>query len=385
MFTRSCSPRIVVRQMEPFDVVMFADVLEHLADPFSLLCIAKTALAPAGSIVASVPNTAHWSVRSDLFRGRFEYRKWGIMDATHLRWFTSSSLRFLFESAGLSVQAERVTAGIDLDCYSERLPWRRMSRKTRASLVRRWSQSVAAVVRMPAGRESGACQPRDAKLTATPRAIALYLPQFHPISENDAWWGRGFTEWTNVTRARPLFRGHYQPHLPGRSRLLRPTLARRSVRAGRAGAYSRHLGLLLLPLLVFRPDGLLERPFEEVSGRQVSLEFPFCLCWANESWTRRWLGEEREVLLKQEYSPKDDENHGRFLARAFADPRYIPSSRPPVVPRLASKAPVRTPSGTVARIAEAVEREGVTRPFFLGVDSTLSRRGLSRPSVSTRP
>ncbi len=127
----------LVGQMEPFDVVMFADVLEHLADPFSLLCIAKAALAPEGSIVASVPNTAHWSVRSDLFRGRFEYRKWGIMDATHLRWFTSSSLRFLFESAGFSVQAERVTAGVDLDCYSERLPWRRMSRKTRASLVRR--------------------------------------------------------------------------------------------------------------------------------------------------------------------------------------------------------------------------------------------------------
>ena len=123
-------------QIGPFDVVMFADVLEHLADPYALLCIAKAALAPGGAIVASVPNVAHWSVRSDLLRGKFEYRKWGIMDATHLRWFTSSSLRFLFASAGLTVDAERVTAGVDLDCYSERLPWRRMSRKRRASMIR---------------------------------------------------------------------------------------------------------------------------------------------------------------------------------------------------------------------------------------------------------
>jgi 2-polyprenyl-3-methyl-5-hydroxy-6-metoxy-1,4-benzoquinol methylase len=123
-------------RLGPFDVIMFADVLEHLADPYDLLRIAKTALAPTGAIVASVPNVAHWSVRSDLLRGKFEYRKWGIMDATHLRWFTAASIRFLFASVGLTVDAERVTTGIDLDCYSERLPWRRMSRKTRASMIR---------------------------------------------------------------------------------------------------------------------------------------------------------------------------------------------------------------------------------------------------------
>jgi len=130
------TPRLI-EEMGRFDVVMFADVLEHLADPVSLLELAKTALAPGGRIVASVPNVAHWSVRSDLIRGRFTYREWGIMDATHLRWFTDATLRGLFETAGMPIELRRVTAGVDLPCYTEHLPWRRMSRTARANLLAR--------------------------------------------------------------------------------------------------------------------------------------------------------------------------------------------------------------------------------------------------------
>jgi methionine biosynthesis protein MetW len=127
----------LIATLGQFDIVMFADVLEHLPDPLAVLRISRAALAPSGAIVASVPNVAHWSVRSDLLRGRFEYREWGIMDATHLRWFTAASLRLLIASADMTVEAQRVTAGVDLQCYSERLPWRRFSRPTRASVIRR--------------------------------------------------------------------------------------------------------------------------------------------------------------------------------------------------------------------------------------------------------
>lgn len=127
----------VIGELGSFDVVLFADVLEHLPDPLSALRLARTALAPDGVIVASVPNIAHWSVRTELLRGRFTYRKWGIMDGTHLRWFTDANLHFLFTTAGLAITRERVTAGVDLDCYSERLPWRRLSRPTRARIIRR--------------------------------------------------------------------------------------------------------------------------------------------------------------------------------------------------------------------------------------------------------
>jgi methionine biosynthesis protein MetW len=127
----------LIRELGAFDVVLFADVLEHLADPLSLLELARTALGPGGRVIASVPNIAHWSVRTELARGKFVYRDWGIMDATHLRWFTDANLRLLFQSAGLAIEDRRVTAGIDLQCYSERWPWRVMSRATRMALVRR--------------------------------------------------------------------------------------------------------------------------------------------------------------------------------------------------------------------------------------------------------
>jgi len=127
----------IIEELGAFDIVLFADVLEHLAEPLPLLDLAKKALLPGGRIIASVPNVAHWSVRSELLRGRFRYREWGIMDATHLRWFTDANLRLLFQAAGLAVEQLRVTAGADLQCYSERLPWRRMPRPLRVSLVRR--------------------------------------------------------------------------------------------------------------------------------------------------------------------------------------------------------------------------------------------------------
>lgn len=158
-------------------------------------------------------------------------------------------------------------------------------------------------------------EPLKAKL------IAFYLPQFHPIPENDEWWGKGFTEWTNVTRARPLYRRHHQPHLPadlGFYDLRLPEV--REAQAALAREYGVH-GFCYYHYW-FSGRRLLERPFNEVlqTGKP---ELPFCLCWANEQWTRRWNAEGRHVLVKQEYSPEDDVRHIRWLISAFADKRYI--------------------------------------------------------------
>jgi methionine biosynthesis protein MetW len=119
----------------PFDYIVFADVLEHLSNPAEIVTIAKAGLKPGGSIVASIPNVAHWFVRSDLLAGRFDYQDCGIMDATHLRWFTRRTIREFFERLGLQITALDHTVNIALPDYSRRAPWRWMSARFRRSLV----------------------------------------------------------------------------------------------------------------------------------------------------------------------------------------------------------------------------------------------------------
>lgn len=107
----------VLQLLEAFDVIVFADVLEHVADPGNFLQLALRALLPGGRVIASVPNVAHWSVRLDLLRGRFDYQPVGIRDATHLRWFTAETVRSLFETNGLRVISLQHTAGVTLPEY----------------------------------------------------------------------------------------------------------------------------------------------------------------------------------------------------------------------------------------------------------------------------
>jgi glycosyltransferase involved in cell wall biosynthesis len=151
--------------------------------------------------------------------------------------------------------------------------------------------------------------------------IAFYLPQFHPIPENNVWWGEGFTEWRNVVNARPLFDNHYQPRLPSNLGFYDLRLSEtRDAQAELARAHG--ITGFCYYHYWFSGTQLLKRPFEEVlgSGRP---DFPFCLCWANEPWSRRWDGQEENVLQPQNYSTEDDRRHISWLLPAFLDDRAI--------------------------------------------------------------
>jgi hypothetical protein len=204
------------------------------------------------------------------------------------------------------------------------------------------------------------------KHTHNPRFIAFYLPQFHPTPYNDEWWGSGFTEWTNVVKARPRFRGHYQPHLPadlGFYDLRLPEA--REAQANLARQYGIY-GFCYYHYW-FSGRRLLERPLDDVLALGQP-DFPFCLCWANENWSRRWDGGSNHLLISQQYSSGDDLAHIRSLARTLRDSRYIKIEGKPLVMVYRVES-LPNPEGTAEIWRTEAIKEGIGDLFLVSVES----------------
>lgn len=161
------------------------------------------------------------------------------------------------------------------------------------------------------------------------KLIAFYLPQFHVIPENDQWWGKGFTEWTNTRKAKALFKGHYQPREPLNDNYY--DLSDKRIMIWQADL-AKYFGIYGFCYYHYWFNGkiLLEKPLENMLASR-SVDIPFCLSWANEPWTRRWDGLNQEVLMPQSYgSDQDWQHHFMYLAQYFKDNRYIMINNKPV-------------------------------------------------------
>jgi len=162
------------------------------------------------------------------------------------------------------------------------------------------------------------------------KIIAFFLPQFHTFPENDKWWGKGFTEWSNTKKAKPLFEGHYQPKVPLNENyynLLDDNVKKEQVKLAKEyGIY----GFCYYHYWFKDGKKLMEKPIEQML-RNPEIDMPFCLSWANEPWSRRWDGSENEIIMPQDYGEKEEwKQHFLYLCEFFKDSRYIKINESPI-------------------------------------------------------
>ena len=332
-----------------FDVVIAADVLEHLYDPWATLARMTGLIKEDGYVVVSLPHASYAGMLASLLDNNFEYRVSGLLDRTHLRFFGIRNMQALFDNAGLAIEdVEFFFQHPENTEFAE--VWLRTPSAVRIELLRnqfsRVYQVVVKTVPMSAAGQRISLMERNEsesdevasaavrQVAVAPiegaqadgsgeriRLIAFFLPQFHPIPENDLWWGKGFTEWTNVTQAEPLFGAHYQPHLPA-------DLGFYDLRLKEARheqiAMARQYGIdgFCYYYYWFSRTRVLNRPLDDMLSDPES-PMPFCLCWANENWTRRWDGGGHEVLLEQQHLAEDDLDFIKSVVPFLQDPRYI--------------------------------------------------------------
>lgn len=323
-----------------FDYIIFADVLEHLRDPKKILSLSKKYLSRNGSILISIPNIAHSSILIDLLNDKFIYRSTGLLDNTHIKLFTKTTLDEMIKECGLFTKFEssikKTPENTEFHNSFDDLPDNISSYIKNLKYSSSYQFIVELILEKPSIKisdfENNFSEEKEIEkyyidytkhetLESKIKTIAFYLPQFHPFKENDEWWGKGFTEWTNVTKAMPNYFGHYQPHLPIHNGFYDLRIPEIMIEQAKL---AKNYGITGFNFYYYWFDGkiLMNKPFE-ILLEYKEIDIDFCITWANENWTRTWDASENEVLIAQKHSNKDSIKFLQSLFKFFDDKRYI--------------------------------------------------------------
>ena len=354
------------------DGVVLGDVLEHMYDPWRVLTALLPWLTPDAELVISLPNVRNLWLMNEIAEGRFTYTPDNLLDITHIRFFTLREIHSMLDSTGYSI----TPGGVNLD---ERLvDYFNQHKHLRGPCVLQY-QSLA--IRATGEEVAELCAkqfifraqpkkgikdalapvaeagiqnlihdydesfnpdpvhhvatlpPRPDRDPVATRLFAFYLPQFHPTAQNSEWWGDGFTEWTNVTRARPTFAGQYQPRHPGElgyyDLRVPEVMARQVALAKQAG-----LAGFVFYYYWFSGERMLEKPLHDYMARYAELQLPFFVMWCNENWRKTWVDKdqhEHDLLMEHKHRPDDPEKFIEDLAPVFAHEGYFRMDGKPVL------------------------------------------------------
>ena len=349
------------------DGVVLGDVLEHMYDPWRVLTALLPWLSEDAELVVSIPNIRNLWLLNEIAEGRFTYDQHGLLYITHIRFFTGREIHDMMNSTGYAMVAGGLIADERLQDYlaanagrrgptvfhygsiaikipGESLPelcakqflFRAAPKKALANFVgSRPTDLLRSMIRdHEASREKDSLEyvdqlpPRapDADGANSPCPVyAFYLPQYHPTRENSTWWGEGFTEWTNVTRAKPAFSGHYQPRHPGALGyydLRIPEIMQRQVQL------AKQAGIAGFAFYYYWFSGktMLEMPLRQLMARYDELQMPFFVMWCNENWKRTWIDEDAagdDLLMQHRHLPDDPERFIDDLADVLKHPGYV--------------------------------------------------------------
>lgn len=348
------------------DGVVLGDVLEHMYDPWRVLAGLQPWLSENAEIAISLPNLRNLWLLNEIAEGRFTYDADGLLDVTHIRFFTLREIDAMMASTGYTIAQGRFELDARLaDFYQHHAHMRgpcvfryksigiQSTGESLGELCARQLVFLAkprpvyqAIEPIPSGAALGrlphdydaafqpdpvhhAAQlpPRPDKPQIPVDLYAFYLPQFHPTPQNSAWWGEGFTEWTNVTRARPAFDGHYQPRHPGElgyyDLRVPEIMARQAELAKQAG-----LAGFIFYYYWFSGTRMLDMPLFQYMARQAELGLPFLVMWCNENWRRTWVdkadpADGEDLLLAHGHLPDDPERFIDDLQPILSHPGYV--------------------------------------------------------------